>query len=537
MVNGSVEDRLQCRRIYRLSGGLDDPLSSHHPTAPLPLDWRLRLAIAIGTAKALQFLHTVKEKPLIHGDIKSANILLDCNFQPKLGDFGLAREGPMSPRTSRKVSRVHGTKPYIPDEYLRDKKLSTKVDCYSYGVVLFELCSGLKAYCEKRRHKYLKDLVCEGVMDSGLSIDSLQDNKAGPDTSKVFPALLQLGKECVVRLAKKRPDMASVYQRLEDFNRQDQDKRMSQASMVSYASSPTPHTNYLLGIHESNFPSNGYPTFSTNPSSPISMYPSNISNHSSIRPPISRIMSPDQKHLMHGQRLPLYNHPNKYHHLLPNQGFHHPPSSGGFQSPNLAQRYLYPNSIRIPGSRMAEPHVHLPGNHPDHLPDVSALSLKPSDPISPHQLANVHENQHLQLQPPRPIVPTAINSQIQPPVPNPNSGPSNPLIPDLSMLLADDSPQDNVPNPHMGHSISSNYHESDAMLPMLTVLGNKEPSEVDITPVVSSSEGKSQSTLQTDLSTTTTSSTASSSRDGEEQTSNLSSASLSAKGKKSFLDF
>ena len=53
------------------------------------------------------------------------------------------------------VSRVHGTRPYIPEEYLRDKKLSTKVDCYSYGVVLFELCTGLRAFDDKRHHKFL----------------------------------------------------------------------------------------------------------------------------------------------------------------------------------------------------------------------------------------------------------------------------------------------------------------------------------------------------------------------------------------------
>lgn len=49
------------------------------------------------------------------------------------------------------MSRVHGTKPYLPDDYLRHKKLSVKVDTYSYGVVLFELCTGLRAYDEKRK--------------------------------------------------------------------------------------------------------------------------------------------------------------------------------------------------------------------------------------------------------------------------------------------------------------------------------------------------------------------------------------------------
>jgi len=54
-----------------------------------------------------------------------------------------------------KVSRVHGTRPYLPDEYLRSKKLSTKVDTFSFGIVLFEVATGQRAYEEKRRKKFL----------------------------------------------------------------------------------------------------------------------------------------------------------------------------------------------------------------------------------------------------------------------------------------------------------------------------------------------------------------------------------------------
>lgn len=60
---------------------------------------------------------------------------MDKNFEPRLGDFGLAREGPASKYTHVKVSKVHGTKPYLPEDYLRNRQLTVKVDTYSFGVV------------------------------------------------------------------------------------------------------------------------------------------------------------------------------------------------------------------------------------------------------------------------------------------------------------------------------------------------------------------------------------------------------------------
>ena len=79
------------------NGSLDDRLQKKQGTPAL--SWSQRYTIAMGTANGIQFLHNHDHsgKQLVHGDIKSANILLDKNFEPKIGDFGLAREIRSSP--------------------------------------------------------------------------------------------------------------------------------------------------------------------------------------------------------------------------------------------------------------------------------------------------------------------------------------------------------------------------------------------------------------------------------------------------------
>lgn len=190
MPGGCLEHRLHVREPNRV------------------LNWPTRLNIAIGTARGLQFLHTIGEKPLIHGDIKSANILLDPCDTPRIGDFGLAREGPQTDYI--KVSRIHGTRPYLPIEFMRAKKFSTKVDTYSFGIVLFEIATSLSAYSERRTNKFLRD----HVMDYEGNIDELKDPRAEGGEEN-FRGLLGIGKLCVQTKAKDRPEMVTVLMELE----------------------------------------------------------------------------------------------------------------------------------------------------------------------------------------------------------------------------------------------------------------------------------------------------------------------------------
>lgn len=227
MANGSLEDRLSCKNNTQ------------------PLSWQQRALIGEGVAKGLYYLHTVRDKPLVHGDVKSANVLLDAQFVPKLGDFGLARQvfkdkNPQSELlTHCTVSSIHGTSVYLPPEYLRHKILSPAVDVYSYGIVLLEMATGRRAYDGK---KLLIDLVEEetrsmSMGEIGYSLkDSRLENDSQIDLKIWFELLIKLGISCTHKIKKKRLDMGQVLDRFVGFRTNSMDDANSFTNNNSSAS-------------------------------------------------------------------------------------------------------------------------------------------------------------------------------------------------------------------------------------------------------------------------------------------------------------
>lgn len=140
------------------------------------LDSRKRLDIAVGVCRGLHYLHTA-ETPLIHRDVKTANILLDGTMNARLGDFGLVRT---SPTDSRMTSTVFGTSAYMAPEAFRGD-VSVKTDVFSMGVVLLELLTALPPYDSTREGADIVTFVDEAVDDS---IEPLLDPSAGWDISE-----------------------------------------------------------------------------------------------------------------------------------------------------------------------------------------------------------------------------------------------------------------------------------------------------------------------------------------------------------------
>uniref|UniRef100_A0A8C7N104 Interleukin-1 receptor-associated kinase 1 n=1 Tax=Oncorhynchus kisutch TaxID=8019 RepID=A0A8C7N104_ONCKI len=278
--------------VFMPNGSLEDQL---HNQASAALFWPQRVSVLLGTARAIQFLHSSSPQ-LIHGDIKSSNILLDEHMEPKLGDFGLARFccSPSSRSAGRTTTvaytkTVRGTQAYLPDEYLKTGALGVAIDIFSFGVVLLEALTGRRALevdHSQSKAVYLKDLVKEAEDDGGHQVrgrskrtsekvtqeqssippaathiwqkhldprlmgGSLSSSSrvctAGPGSSSPAPHgsldMTTLACRCLEARGKKRPPMTEVFQALQDIHTslKASDKAVSSSSSPSQQSFPKP---------------------------------------------------------------------------------------------------------------------------------------------------------------------------------------------------------------------------------------------------------------------------------------------------------
>ncbi|XP_047092191.1 cysteine-rich receptor-like protein kinase 10 [Lolium rigidum] len=106
------------------------------------IDWNKRLAIIEGIAEGLLYLHKHSRLRVIHRDLKPSNILLDNEMNPKISDFGLAKNFTSNNIEESSTRRVVGTYGYMAPEYASEGLFSTKSDVFSFGVLILEILSG-----------------------------------------------------------------------------------------------------------------------------------------------------------------------------------------------------------------------------------------------------------------------------------------------------------------------------------------------------------------------------------------------------------
>ncbi|XP_053845488.1 interleukin-1 receptor-associated kinase-like 2 isoform X2 [Vidua macroura] len=170
----SVETGLHCLIYpYLPNGSLQNKLQCHDDSAPLT--WEIRISISLGVVRAVEYLHNFG---ILHGNIKSSNVLLDENFTPKLGHSGLRLHSSekKSEYAMMKTKVLQASLTYLPEDFVRHGQLTAKVDIFSCGVVLAEILTGIKALDEDRHPIYLKDMIADEIQTAKESSNSKVKN-------------------------------------------------------------------------------------------------------------------------------------------------------------------------------------------------------------------------------------------------------------------------------------------------------------------------------------------------------------------------
>ncbi|KAK2656645.1 hypothetical protein Ddye_009697 [Dipteronia dyeriana] len=189
MPNGSLD--------YHLFGG------------KITLTWTIRYKIALGLASALLYLHEEWEQCVVHRDIKSSNVMLDSNFNAKLGDFGLARlvDHDMGSQTTV----LAGTMGYLAPECVTTGKASKESDVYSFGVVALEITCGRRPVDPRQEQSKVRlvELVWD-LYGKGQILEAVDQRLETEFDEKQMECLMVVGLWCCHPDVALRPSIRQV---------------------------------------------------------------------------------------------------------------------------------------------------------------------------------------------------------------------------------------------------------------------------------------------------------------------------------------
>ncbi|KAF8690123.1 hypothetical protein HU200_041362 [Digitaria exilis] len=177
----------------------------------ISLDTRVR--VAHESAEALTYLHSCASPPIVHGDVKSSNILLNGEFTAKVSDFGASILAPND--ESQFVTLIQGTCGYLDPEYMQTCQLTDKSDVYSFGVVLLELLTRRRSFNLKgpEHEKSLSMVFLEAMKENKLE-DIIDDGIKKDENLEFLDEIAELAKQCLEMCGADRPSMKEVADKL-----------------------------------------------------------------------------------------------------------------------------------------------------------------------------------------------------------------------------------------------------------------------------------------------------------------------------------
>ncbi|GLT77127.1 hypothetical protein SLA2020_487410 [Shorea laevis] len=197
---------------YMPQGTLSHHLFNWKQEGLKSLEWTRRLTIALDVARGVEYLHGLAHQSFIHRDLKPSNILLGDDMRAKVADFGLVRLAPDGGKHSFET-RLAGTFGYLAPEYAVTGRVTTKVDVFSFGVILMELITGRKALDDTQsedsvhlvtwfRRMYINKDTFRKAIDQTIELDE--------GTLSSVSTVAELAGHCSAREPTQRPDMSHV---------------------------------------------------------------------------------------------------------------------------------------------------------------------------------------------------------------------------------------------------------------------------------------------------------------------------------------
>jgi len=205
---------------YMEHGSLADNLFGNR------LDWKKRFKVAVGTAKGLAYLHEECLEWILHCDVKPQNILLDSDFVPKVADFGLSKLLNRDERGNSSFSRIRGTRGYMAPEWVYNLRITSKVDVYSYGIVVLEMVSGRSPMAihslensgdieQQRLVTWIREKIKQAPTCAFWMEEIIDPNLEGNYDVSEVEVLVKVALQCVKDDMNERPSMSQVVEMLQ----------------------------------------------------------------------------------------------------------------------------------------------------------------------------------------------------------------------------------------------------------------------------------------------------------------------------------
>nr|WEM02089.1 wheat tandem kinase WTK-TM [Triticum dicoccoides] len=207
VVCAAVEERALCYE-YLEEGSLDKYLSDES----CGFDWHVRYKIIRGISAGLHYLQNGSKHPIYHLDLKPANILLDKDMMPKIGDFGLSRLFDLIQTYLTQSQNSPGTPGYMPPEYIDEHQISPKFDIFSFGVIIIQIMIG-----KNGRYSYATMAPKEFIKLVQEKWKKRMPEAMWPHTSEEVKTCIELALRCVDTNREKRPSITEIIDELNNI--------------------------------------------------------------------------------------------------------------------------------------------------------------------------------------------------------------------------------------------------------------------------------------------------------------------------------